>query len=172
MMTSLSRTHHHQSHCDGLTCRAAYFGAPAWDAGFLSLSSLLDHSPHQSISLDSVTQGSQGSRKSTARRAADGSQRGPRGCLRRPCPVPLPVCAGGHVGVDTGPVWPRQPDSQLTVLPGSKSHRGTEQQPPRHTGDREAGQGSCPLSLTAGLRGCPHRSCKGTTTATTTQQQC
>ena len=171
-MTSLSRTHRHQSHCDGLTCRAASFGAPAWDAGFLSLSSLLDHSPHQSIRLDSVTQGSQGSRKSTARRAAGGSQQGPWGCLRRPCPVPLPVCAGGHVGVDTGPVWPRQPDSQLTVLPGSKSHRGTEQQPPRHTGDRAAGQGSWPPSLTAGLRGCSHQSCKGTTTATTTQQQC
>ena len=89
------------------------------------------------MSLDSVTRGSQGARKSKANRAAGGSQRGPRGCLRRPCPVPLPVCAG----VDTRPVWPRQPDSQLTVLPGSKSHRGTEQQPPHHAGGQGGGTG-------------------------------
>ena len=99
--------------------------------------SLLDCSRHQSVSLDSVTRGSQGARKSKASRAAGGSQRGPRGCLRRPCPVPLPVCAG----VDTRPVWPRQPDSQLTVLPGSKSHRGTEQQPPHHAGGQGGGTG-------------------------------
>ena len=76
------------------------------------------------------------------------------------------------MGVDTRPVWPRHPDSKFTVLLGSKSHRGKEQRPPHHAGDGEAGPGSWPTSLTAGLRGCPHRSRKGTTTTTATQQQC